>query len=198
MRLSLFEKIIQSYNNKNIVFTDDEILHKERIEKILEIKLKNISFPDIDLYKKIKEIYPEISYHNFCKDINYVERIIANQIDPTGDPHKVFIRYIITEVTKKSIEIARNRGDAYSMAYAANILGKHNQTDKEDNVKPPFDMIVPVSFEITSDPRVIGIEPIADLEIKKKALAEKYGIKLSKLGFIEEAKIIKTDGTDEK
>ena len=191
MRLTLFEKIILEVENKPVEFTADEILHKERIEKILEIRIKNLSYPDYDLYKKVKEIYPNITYYNFCKDINYVERIIANQIDPTGDPHKVFLRYFITEITKKAIKIAENRGESYNMAYAANILGKHNQTDKEDTVKPPFDQIVPPVFEFTHDPRILGIEPVENLEQRKIQLAEKYGIKLNKLDFIEEVKNIK-------
>jgi len=192
VRLSLFEKILKSYENLDVIFTEDELLHKERLEKIMELKLKNLSLPDIKLYKKVQSLYPKITFHNFNKDINFVERIIANQIDPTGDPHKVFTRYFITEIAKKSIEIAKENGDSYTMAYAANIIGKHNLTDKEDNIKPPYDKIVPQTFEITSDPRVIGIEPIPDLENRKLELAKKYGIVIKKLDFIQEVKEIKS------
>jgi len=199
MRKSLFEKIIQSYNDEDVIFTDEEIRHKERLEKILEIRLKEVSLPDVELYKRVKHHYPQITFYNFCKDINYVERILANQIDPTGDPRKVFIRYFIGEVTKQAIEIAKEKKDAYTMAYASNIMGKHNQTDKEDIIRPPFDKIIPQTFEITSDPSVLGIKPIDDLDKRKKELADKYGIVIEKLEFIKETKITKSikDGSKE-
>lgn len=186
MRTSIIEKILQSYKDEDIRFSEKETIHKERLEHIMEIKLKNIFQKNLKLYEKVREKYPDITFHNFCKDINYVEHIIANQINHTGDPQKTFWRYAVTEELKIAYEIAKDKKDAYTMAYILSILGKNYLLDKEDVIKPPFDQIVPQTFEITSDPSVIGIARVENLEQKKLELAKKYGVKIKKLDFPEE------------
>jgi hypothetical protein len=169
------EVILESFENKNIVLDQEQQNWKERIIKVLDIKLKDIYITDYDLYKDLKNEYKTITFPQVCSDINIVERMIANEKNPNADPHKVFIRYFITEVTKKAMKIAEAKDDAYTMAYSANILGKHHLTDKEDNVKPNWDDIIPFIPEITSDPRVLGIEPIKDLDELRLKLEKKYG-----------------------
>lgn len=169
------EVILESFENKNIVLDEEQQKFKERILKVLDLKLNNLYITDYTLYKNVRKKYPSISFPQVCNYISIVERMIANEKDPNNDSGKVWIRYFITEVTKKAIALAEAKGDGYSMAYAANILGKHHLTDKEDTVKPNWDEIIPFIPKITSDPRVLGIKPIKDLDQLREKMEKKYG-----------------------
>jgi hypothetical protein len=169
------EIILESFENKSIVLDNTQEQYKERLIKVIQYKLKDLYITDYDLFKKLKKEYIQITFPQVCNDISVVERMIATEKDPTGDAHKVWTRYFITEVTKKAIALAEAKGDGYTMAYAANILGKHHLTDKEDSVKPNWDDIVPFIPEITSDPRVLGLNPIKNIDILREKLEKKYG-----------------------
>lgn len=185
---SIIELVIKSFQDESIELSEKEIDYKNRILHVMEIRIKNLASTDYDLYRIIKRKYENLSFSQVIKDIAVVERMIAYDQDPTGDPRKVWYRYFITEVTKKAIAVAQAKGDAYTMAYASNILGKHQQTDKEDAVKLPYDEIIPFIPEITTDPSVIGIKPIDNIEELKEKMLKKYGI-----SDIQEAQIIDTD-----
>ncbi len=60
------------------------------------------------------------------------------------------------------------------MERAATAYGKLNRIDLEDEQAMPYDMIVPQPFTATDDPRVLGIEPIPNINEKISAMIEKY------------------------
>ncbi|OQX93050.1 MAG: hypothetical protein B6I17_04565 [Tenericutes bacterium 4572_104] len=169
------EIILESFSDDSIVLDYRQTEYKKRLLIITEVKLKNLYITDYDLYKKIKKTYASISFPQICNDVSVVERMIATSKDPGGNPNKTFIRYFITETTKKAIALAEAKGDGYTMSYAANILGKHHLTDKEDIVKPDWDEIIPFAAEITSDPTILGIKPVKDLDGLRAKLEAKYG-----------------------
>ena len=173
---SHMEAIMDSFENENIVLNEDQLAYKERLLAVIDLKVKNLYIQDYKLYKKLKKEYPNITFPSVCNYISIAERIIANEKNPSGDAQKVWIRYLISQITLKAIELAENKGDGYTMSYAANTLGNHFLTDKEDNIKPRYDEIVPFVPEITSDVRVLGIKPIKDLELLRAKLEKKYGI----------------------
>lgn len=172
---AIIETIIESFEDKTVVLSEEQQKYRERILKVLDLKLEDLYITDYDLFKAMKKAYPFITFPQICNDISIAERIIANEKDPGGDAKKAWTRYFITQVTMKAIEKAEAKGDAYTMAYAANILGKHHLTDKEDNVKPNWDDIIPFIPEITSDPSVLGIRRIKDVDKLRAKLEKKYG-----------------------
>ena len=60
------------------------------------------------------------------------------------------------------------------MERAATAYGKLNRVDLEDEQAMPYDMIVPQPFTATDDPRVLGIEPIPNINEKISAMIQKY------------------------
>jgi len=174
MRKGIIEKFTRFYNgDKTVVFYDQEIEHRDRMLMVLEMKMNDIAITDLDVYKKVKKTF-NISYPMVLQDITVVERIIANNLNPTGDPQKTFIRYFIAEGIKKAIQIAEKEQDAKAMALALNTLGKHFLTDKEDLVKPDWEKIIPFVPVITSDPSIIGIELPEDFDEKREKFRQKF------------------------
>ncbi len=184
-RKHIIQKILDSFENPDVQLSENENKYRKRILLIIEIKLKDLTITDFELYKKLRKLEYAHSFAQTVGDIAVAERMLANQKKPDADPGKTWDRYFISEMTKKAMRIAREKNDAYTIAYAANIYGKHKLTDKEDVERPPFDDIIPFVPEITSDPSVLGIKPIPNLEKKKAELMKKYGI--------QEAEILKDE-----
>jgi hypothetical protein len=174
-RESVYEKIQRSFKQEGVEFTDDEAKTRDRLYFILELKMKEIYLSDYRIFKRVKKEFT-VTYPQITRDITFVERIIACEKFPGMDPQKAWTRYFISEVNKDAIRIAKEQNDGHAMSYAANIVGKHQQTDKEDNEKPPFDQIVPFNPIPTSDPTVLGLKPIPNIEQLREKFRKKFGI----------------------
>lgn len=174
MKKSIIEKFQRFYSgDKTIVFYDQEIEHRDRMMFVLEEKTKDLGIPDLELYEKVKERF-NISYPMVLRDIMIIERMIANDLNPSGDPNKTFIRYFISEKVKKGIRDAELKNDQKAIAMLLQVLGKHHLTDKEDVVKPEWEKIIPFTPELTFDPSVLGIQLPEDFEQKRQALRKKH------------------------
>ena len=60
------------------------------------------------------------------------------------------------------------------MERAATAYGKLNRVDLEDEQAIPLDQILWQPFTATDDPRVLGIEPIPNINEKISSMIEKY------------------------
>ena len=60
------------------------------------------------------------------------------------------------------------------MERAATAYGKLNRVDLEDEQAIPLDQILVQPFTATDDPRVLGIEPIPNIQSKIDSMIEKY------------------------
>jgi hypothetical protein len=156
------------------VFYQQEEEDRDRMLYVMNLKIQNLLITDLDLFSKVKERFKAVSFPTVLRDINVVERMIANDLNPSGDPMKTFTRYFIVENAKKAIARAEEKGDTKAIAMLLGTIGRNMLTDKEDVVKLPYDQIVPFLPEITSDPSVLGIELPADFEEKRQSLREKY------------------------
>lgn len=169
------DKIYNYYiNGETGNLTLNEKRKKKIIDEIVEKKLKDITIPD----KKLLAFLKDKHNLNFATALSYIsvaERIIAgSKYHNNIDVDKAWFRYLIVESAKEAFRVAREKNDAYSMIQAANIIGKHNNTDKEDAVKILYDKIIPFIPEITTDPSVLGIKPIKNLDKVKQKLLQKY------------------------
>jgi len=191
---NLLEKLQSSFENKNeLLLSVKEKQQHERLLFVLEQKMFNIGITDADMHLAIKDKYGNdytVSYVQTCKDVTIIERFIAHDVNPEADPHKTWVRYMVEQMCKKAYNIALKKGESYNMTMAANTIGKHHLTDKEDVVKPPFDDIIPFVPEITGDVSVLGIKPIGKQEVKelRTKLLTKYGA--NELLEIEDLKVI--------
>jgi DNA-directed RNA polymerase subunit F len=87
---------------------------------------------------------------------------------------KEWIRYVVNEELKEAIQDAKDSGQLRERVEAIKALGKYNRLDQDDGEEMPWDEIVPVSIEPTTDPSVLGIKPIPNLDHEIKKLYEKY------------------------
>jgi hypothetical protein len=174
MKKSIIEKFQRFYGgDKTIVFYDQEIEHRDRMLFVLEEKTKDILITDLELFEKVKDRF-NISYPMVLRDIMIIERMIANDLNPSGDPNKTFVRYLISETIKKSLRHAMDKGNDKAVAALTQTLGKHHLTDKEDIVKPDWEKIIPFTPVLTFDPSVLGIMLPDDFEQKREALRAKH------------------------
>jgi len=167
---TLYTRLWQYFSGEDVDFTRPEKEHIERIEKLIELRMEDLAATDTVMFSRIRNVYPTYCWDSYLRDMALVERTVAFSHDPEGDPHKVFQRYFITEIAKEAISIARTKNDGYTMAYSANIIGKHNMTDQPDIQRLPFEKIVPFIPEPTLDPSILGLKPIEN----QKQLKEKY------------------------
>lgn len=71
-------------------------------------------------------------------------------------------------------KMAEKRKDTKTMERAASSYAKYNRVDLEDEQAVPYEMIVIQPFTATDDPRVLGIEPIPNIQDKISAMIQKY------------------------
>jgi len=173
MRKVTLQKFIDQYNGKDVQFTEFEKEYRDRMLYVLELMIKDITRTDKQIYNKVKLKF-DVTYPTILKDIAVSQRLIANQINPKGDPHKVWIRYLVEQGAKKAMQMAKEKGDAKGYAYAVGIMGKYHMADKEDIIIPDYSDIKPFQPELTLDPSVLGIELPPDFEEKRKKLKKKF------------------------
>lgn len=112
-----------------------------------------------------------VSQSQAYRDIGMINRLLGN----ISLAAKNWYRYIIVEGAKKAYNLAIDRGDAKGAAAALDKIGKYTQCDRDDN-KFDFSKMIPPSFEPSDDITLLeGIEPIDNLEQKRKELRESMG-----------------------
>ena len=85
-----------------------------------------------------------------------------------------FHRYRANEMLLETYRMAKARKDTKTMERAAASYAKYNRVDLEDEQALPYDMIVVQPFTATSDPSVLGIKPIPNLQQKIDSMLAKY------------------------
>ena len=74
----------------------------------------------------------------------------------------------------ETYQMAKKRKDTKTMERAASSYAKYNRIDVEDETAVPYDVIVVQPFTATSDPTVLGIKPIPNIQDKIQAMLKKY------------------------
>jgi len=185
-KLTFFEKVqLYLFDEEDKIpyyhkFTSQELKIKARYANVFAFWIDK---PALSEKKIINYMITELglkktqAYH----DLHQVKILLGNVRNAT----KEWQRYKVISMIDRAYEIAEAKLNAKDILMAADKLGKYTQLDKEDIQRLPYDEIVPQNWEITGDVKVMGLEPIENLENKQKKMREKYGGML-----IEEAEII--------
>jgi hypothetical protein len=80
----------------------------------------------------------------------------------------------VNEELKAVIKIATDKGLVKERILAIATLAKYNKLDQDEAEEMPWDEIIPISIEPTSDPSVLGITPLANKDEVIRQLYEKY------------------------
>lgn len=107
------------------------------------------------------------------QDIRLVKLLLGNIETSTKD----FWRWRINTIVMDSIEKAHRAGDYKAVASLVKNLILNNKTCKEDPLELDFDKIVPQTFELTDDIRIVNPSAVRTPRKKIEALLRKYGCK---------------------
>jgi hypothetical protein len=125
--------------------------------------------------KKDAEIRDHLLSFGVNKSQAYEDiQILKLLLGDMSETSKAFHRFKFNSMIINAYDLAERKKDARSMAAAAAQYAKYNQLDREDALKVPWDEIIPQRFEPSSDPEVIGIKPVANIQDRIRAMKEKY------------------------
>ena len=145
------------------------------VDKVLRIReMYNwfIANPDASDRQFVAEL---VQRHSISRVTAYADLAIVKTLLPTlATASRDFHRWRFNEMILATYKMAEKRKDTKTMERAASSYAKHNRVDVEDEQAVPYDMIVVQPFTATDDPRVLGIEPIPNIQDKISAMIKKY------------------------
>lgn len=160
-------------------FTPEEQLRKDlpaaSVERVLRLRaLYNwiISNPDC----KDKEFVDEaICRYAISKTLAYDDlKIIKSVLPHITQASRDYHRWKYNEMILETYQMAKKRKDTKTMERAATSYAKFNNVNVEDEQSVPYDMIVVQPFTATSDPSVLGIKPIPNIDKVVSDMIAKY------------------------
>ena len=164
--------------SKDLFTAEDELLEKynaEQAQRVLRLRdMYNyyISNPDT---KDRQFVDTAMSRHGIMKSQAYADLSIIKSLLPLlSSASRDFHRCRFNEMILETYQMAKARKDTKTMEKAASSYAKFNRVDLEDEQALPYDLIVVQPFTATSDPRVLGIKPIPNVEEKIAAMLKKY------------------------
>jgi hypothetical protein len=119
----------------------------------------------------------DLSERQAYRDLPVIKSLLGN-VSAAG---KEFQRHRANEMILKGYEIARDATSnmemkqAMAMIRAGEALVKVHRLDKEELDDLPFDGIIPIELEPSTDVSVIGRRKVENLEELKQKLRRKYG-----------------------
>ena len=160
----------------------DDITALDKINPLVRERIKRIrsgythwnEFPS----KREKEIVNHIMNHfEVQKTVAYDDlRLIKDLFGSINNASKEWHLYKTNSWLEEAVAMARVKNNEDALIKAAAVSGKINKLDKDDATEFPWDDIKPQQFLITSDPSVIGLKPIPNLNSKIDKLFEKYKV----------------------
>lgn len=157
-----------------LALTPYEMERRNRWLICVSMKMENPLLPDKSLVEMLEAgmtgKFRAVAKSTAYRDIAAVNKITGNiQLAATN-----WYRYMIIEGAKEAFDIAKAEKDARGMAAALDKIGKYTRADKPDN-EFDWDQMLPPVMEPSNDTTLLeGIEPIEDLEKRKKELREMF------------------------
>lgn len=92
---------------------------------------------------------------------------------------RAYERWRYSEMISETYEMAKAKGDVKTMERCSTSIARYNNVDKDDeleDLEQLYEKIVPQRFVPTDDPRVLGLEPIPNINARISELLEKYRV----------------------
>jgi len=116
-----------------------------------------------------------VARHGMSERAIYGDLAIIKQLLPAlQSSSREWHRWKANQMLLETYEQAKRRHDTKTMERAAASYAKFNRVDLEDEQVIPYEDIVVQPFTATSDPSVLGIKPIENLDEVIKNLTDKY------------------------
>lgn len=161
------------------LFTKEDELHERYpqsvVDKVLRVReMYNwfISNPDCTDREFVAEL---LQRHGVSKVTAYSDLAVVKTLLPLlASSSRDFHRWRFNEMIMNTYKMAQKRKDTKTMERAAASYAKYNRVDLEDEQTVPYEMIVVQPFVATSDPSVLGIKPIPNIQKKISDMIAKY------------------------
>ncbi len=145
------------------------------VDKLLRVReMYNwfIANPDGTDREFVSEVCQRHGIHRTTaySDLSVVKSLLPLLSTASRDFH----RWRTNEMLIATYKMAEKRKDTKTMERAATAYGKLNRVDLEDEQAIPLDKILIQPFTATDDPRVLGIEPIPNIQDQIAQMIDKY------------------------
>ena len=145
----------------------------ERIMRIRDEYNWFLSNPDS---KDRQFVEQAVSRHGVSRMQAYNDLAVVKALLPhLAQASRDFHRYRYNEMILETYQMAKKRKDTKTMEKAATSYAKYNRIDVEDETAVPYHMIVVQPFFPTTDPRVVGINPVPNIDERIKKLTKELG-----------------------
>lgn len=145
------------------------------VDKVLRVReMYNwfIANPDGTDREFVNEL---VQRHDVSKVTAYSDLAVVKAMLPLlAAASRDFHRWRFNEMIMNTYKMAQKRKDTKTMVRAAASYAKYNRVDLEDEQVMPYEMIVVQPFTATSDPSVLGIKPIPNIQRKISDMIKKY------------------------
>lgn len=150
-------------------YNEDQIAHILRLREMYSWFVASPDIKDRQLITQTLDRF-HISRAEAYADLAIVKMLLPLLTSASRDFH----RYRANEMLLETYRMAKARKDSKTMERAASSYAKYNRVDLEDEQTLPYDMIVVQPFTATSDPTILGLKPIPNLQQKIDKLLAKY------------------------
>ncbi len=142
-----------------------QVEHLLRLRDMVTWSIANPDAKDRQFVDELRTRYA-LSLVTAYADLKIVKAIVPNLSEATRDFH----RWRYNEMILETYQMAKKRKDTKTMERAATSYAKFNRIDIEDEQSVPYHMIVVQPFFPTTDPRVVGITPMPNIDDRIRRL----------------------------
>jgi hypothetical protein len=154
------------------------------IDRIIRIRSAYMLWLEHPMKRDVEIRNHIMSLSNVNKSAAYEDiQIIKTLLGDLSETSTAFHRFKFNNMIMDSYNLASLKKDTRSMVAAAAQYAKYNKLDKDDPQKLPWDEIIPQRFEPTTDPTVIGIKPIENIQKKIAELKQKYAADIEDIQY---------------
>lgn len=148
-----------------------QVEHLIRLRDMVSWSLANPDAKDRQFVEEIRQRY-HISHVKAYADLKIVKVLLPNLSETSREFH----RWKFNEMIMETYQMAKKRKDTRTMEKAAASYAKFNRIDIEDEQTVPYHMIVVQPFFPTTDPRVVGINPIPNIDERIRKLMKELSV----------------------
>lgn len=144
-----------------------QVEHIVRLREMVTWFIANPDAKDRQFVDEIRQRYA-ISMVTAYADLKVIKSVLPDMAQTTRDYH----RWRYNEMILETYQMAKKRKDTKTMEKAATSYAKYNRIDVEDETAVPYHMIVVQPFFPTTDPRVVGINPVPNIDDRIRKLTK--------------------------
>ena len=144
-----------------------QVEHIIRLRDMVTWCIANPDAKDRQFVDEIRQRYA-ISMVTAYADLKVIKSVLPDMAQTTREYH----RWRYNEMILETYQMAKKRKDTKTMEKAATSYAKYNRIDVEDETAVPYHMIVVQPFFPTTDPRVVGINPVPNIDDRIRKLTK--------------------------